>query len=358
MALFTGSQPFPNFNWQREIGLLLLINTLIAVFLTVVEGAGTFGENLLISHCIGLSIGVFNYLLCKGHPRVGLSWRTPLAIFLGVLAGFKISHLLGAEDILSMLLKQPDTQWRWIAIALMVSFSACAFFVLFYHSLMYKNELEITKRQHAEAKQAEISAQLAMLQAQIEPHFLFNTLANVHSLITRDPTRAQSMLEHLNDYLRASLSRTRQATMSLADELALITALLEISQIRLGERLHYQIQIPDHLLQAQLPPLLLQPLVENALEHGIEPAIAGGSIVIEASTSADQQRLILRVSDSGQGLSDTSSSSGIGLANVRARLASLYAEQGQLQLSPQQPHGVVAEIQLPLHLTPHPDSTS
>ncbi|WP_373974875.1 histidine kinase [Chitinibacter sp. SCUT-21] len=346
MALFSTRAQFPNFSWQREIGLLLLINTIIALSLTVLEGPASFGQNLLISHCIGFSIGVLHYLLSWGTPRMGWNWRTPTSVILGVFLGFKVAHWLGAPDVFGYMLQKPEVQWRGFAFSLIVSFVACAFFVIFYHSLSYKNQLETAKRQQAEAKQAEISAQLAMLQAQIEPHFLFNTLANIHSLISIDAPRAKIMLENLNDYLRASLSRTRQAQTSLADEMALIRALLSISQIRLGERLQYQIDIPDELLTAQLPPLLLQPLVENALEHGIEPAIDGGQITISAQLSPDAQNLILRVSDTGQGLKD-SGSSGIGLANVRGRLTTLYGEQGQLQLSPNAPHGVIAQLSFP-----------
>ncbi|WP_410499112.1 sensor histidine kinase [Chitinibacter sp. S2-10] len=349
MSIFSSRADLAQTHWAREIGLLLLINTLIALLLTVLDGRDSLACNLLISHCIGFSIGLLNALFCRGRPDWGWSWRTPIVIPLGILLGFKVAHWLGAPDVLSLMINNPETQWRWIATALIVSFSACAFFVVFYHSLAYKNALEIEKRQHAEARQAEASAQLAMLQAQIEPHFLFNTLANVHSLIARDAALAQTLLEHLNDYLRASLSRTRQAKTSLADEVDLVRALLSISQIRLGERLKYRFDISASLMQAQLPPLLLQPLVENAIEHGIEPAIDGGSILIEAGSedSPAGKVLILRVTDSGQGLQNTGSD-GLGLANVRARLASLYGDEGRLALYPNQPHGVIAELRLPL----------
>ncbi|WP_157669960.1 sensor histidine kinase [Chitinibacter sp. GC72] len=363
MALFFSTKQFPNFNWQREIGLLLLVNTIIAVALSVIEGATSFGQNLLISHCIGFSIGSTNCLLHLGVPSIGWNWRSIMSVIMGVPLGFTVAHWLGAPNVFTMMQQNPDHQWRGFAFAMIVSFVACAFFIVFYRSLTYKHELEKAKRQHAEARQAEISAQLAMLQAQIEPHFLFNTLANVHSLITRDAPLAQTMLEHLNDYLRASLSRTRQAQTSLADEIELVRALLAISQIRLGARLTYEINIPPALLHAQLPPLLLQPLVENALEHGIEPAIEGGHILIEALQleASGTDTLLLRVSDTGLGLNNAGSGGhGVGLANVRARLQSLYGERGQLLLSSQtmssartasqSGHGVIAELRLPLNL--------
>ncbi|MBF3728005.1 histidine kinase, partial [Burkholderia pseudomallei] len=120
--------------------------------------------------------------------------------------------------------------------------------------------LETQRREAAEARQAETAARLALLQAQIEPHFLFNTLANVQSLIERDPARASTMLDSLNRYLRASLGRTRKAASTLGEELELIEALLQIASIRLGERLRYAIDVPAPLRELAFSPLLLQPL--------------------------------------------------------------------------------------------------
>ncbi|QLG89861.1 histidine kinase [Chitinibacter bivalviorum] len=328
---------------------MLLINIAIALVLTVVGNHNTFASNMIFSNCIGFSISCCNYLLCNQRLEISWQWRTPIAIICGVPAGFKLAHFFGEPDVMLFLWRNPESEWRWLASALLVSSAAAVFFILFYHSVAYKHALEIAKREQAEARQAETLAQLAMLQAQIEPHFLFNTLANVHSLITRDAALAQTMLEHLNQYLRASLSRTRQSQTSLADEIDLVRALLAISQIRLGDRLRYQITIAEGLQHAQLPPLLLQPLVENALEHGIEPAVNGGEISITAQLSdegASKQLLRLRVSDTGQGL-QIGNSDGVGLANVRARLQSLYGDEGRLALYPNAPHGVIAELSLP-----------
>ena len=136
--------------------------------------------------------------------------------------------------------------------------------------------------------------------------------------------------------------------MTLADELALVTPLLALAQLRMGEaRLQYRIDVAERWLGLPLPPLLLQPLVENALQHGLEPAVAGGSLLIEAIEQPG--RLCLRVSDSGLGLEGShGSSSGVGLANVRQRLHALYGERAALSLYARQPHGVVAELSLPL----------
>jgi LytS/YehU family sensor histidine kinase len=164
-------------------------------------------------------------------------------------------------------------------------------------------------------------------------------------VIESDPRTAKSILEHLNQYLRVSLGRTRRASSTLADELSLVSALLAIAAIRLGERLRYVIDVPDALQLAQLPPLLLQPLVENALKHGIEPAVSGGEIRVAARLVEGSLRL--SVMDTGVGL-DASSPEGIGLANVRGRLESLYGGNASLAIHVHEPHGVVAEITMPL----------
>ncbi|KAF1033818.1 MAG: Sensor histidine kinase BtsS [Burkholderia lata] len=189
---------------------------------------------------------------------------------------------------------------------------------LFLQSMRMRATLETERREAAEVRQAETAARLALLQAQIEPHFLFNTLANVQSLIERDPARASTMLGSLNRYLRASLRRTRDATSTLGEELDLVEALLKIASIRLGERLSYAIDVPADLHALLFSPLLLQPLVENALLHGIEPSIDGGVIVIRGRMRGD--RLELNVIDTGVGLgkSDTRLHGGVGLANVSA----------------------------------------
>jgi LytS/YehU family sensor histidine kinase len=204
--------------------------------------------------------------------------------------------------------------------------------------------LERESRRAAEALHAETAARLALLQAQIEPHFLFNTLANIHSLIQEDPHKAGVILEQLNAYLRTSLRRTRQPTSSLGEELELVETLLAIAAARLGPRLQYMVLAPEELRAHELPPLLLQPLVENAIRHGIEPAIAGGNIRVEVLQVNDG--LELSVVDTGVGLNEEAPQ-GVGLANIRSRLTSLYADKGRLAIYANAPHGVIAKLIIP-----------
>ena len=193
-----------------------------------------------------------------------------------------------------------------------------------------------------------MEAQLRLLQAQIEPHFLFNTLANVQSLIDRDTPRAKQMLETFTDYLRASLGQLRTADSTLATELAMTGCYLELFQIRMQERLQFEIDASDEALAAALPALMLQPLVENAIEHGLEPKIEGGRVRIRARVA--DGRLEIRVDDDGLGLDHPRrprrQGAGMALSNIRARLHARYGAGAVLTLAPQAV-GMQAMLSLP-----------
>lgn len=198
------------------------------------------------------------------------------------------------------------------------------------------------------AERTLLEARLAALQGQIEPHFLFNTLANVQYLLRRDAAKADEMLSHLNDYLRATLPELRQTTASLGQELARVRAYLDIMQIRMGERLTYHIDSSPKLLLAQLPPLALATLVENALKHGLEPKSGGGCIQISASQSDSQLQVVVR--DNGVGFSETGNTGGgIGLRNLRERLQTQFGDAAGLLLEANPEGGVSAALHLPLH---------
>ncbi|MDN3578606.1 histidine kinase [Chitinimonas viridis] len=197
------------------------------------------------------------------------------------------------------------------------------------------------------AERTLLEAQLAALQGQIEPHFLFNTLANVQYLLRRDAPLADQMLARLLAYLRATLPEIRQVEVRLGEELERVRAYLDIMQIRMGERLAFQIACPPELEAAQLPPLALATLVENALKHGLEGKPGGGSVTITA-VQADAQ-LQLSVADNGLGFHETGSRhGGVGLRNLRQRLLALYGAQGELVLEARPEGGVLATLCLPL----------
>jgi sensor histidine kinase YesM len=198
------------------------------------------------------------------------------------------------------------------------------------------NEMESEKRQ--------MEAQLKMLQAQIEPHFLFNTLANVSSLIDSDPALSKKLLERLNDWLRIALLRARSDSATLGDELDMLENYLQILKIRFGERLHWKVECSDEARNLNFPPMLLQPLVENAVKHGIEPKIGGGEICI--CTTLTDSMLHIEVSDTGVGLV-SKQDPGAGLENVRVRLSTLFGKLARLSIQENSHSGVAASLELP-----------
>jgi sensor histidine kinase YesM len=191
-----------------------------------------------------------------------------------------------------------------------------------------------------------VETQLRMLQAQIEPHFLFNTLAHIITLIGKEPKKAAAMLHHLTETFRVSLHRSRQGASTLGQEIDLLRDYLSIHRMRMGERLRFTFDVPKDLLGLPLPPLLLQPLVENAVMHGIESSVEGGSIAISAERMPEGGVRIV-VGDTGKGLSVTSKKGGVGLSNVRERLDALYGSKARLILSENSPCGLQAAIEVP-----------
>ncbi len=191
-------------------------------------------------------------------------------------------------------------------------------------------------------------AQLELLRAQIEPHFLFNTLATVRTLAYTQPGTAAILVDNLLRYLMAALAKLRNGDSSLEDEFDLIEAYLRIQQVRMGTRLTYDVTIPQALKGVRVPSVMLLTLVENAIKHGIGPAAEGGAVGVSATH--ETALLTLKVIDSGLGM-QAQVGYGSGLANVRARLALLYNGRASLSLEPASPHGVVATIQIPLDAT-------
>jgi len=205
-------------------------------------------------------------------------------------------------------------------------------------------------RQTATEKELTV-ARLNLLHAQVEPHFLYNTLASAQYLTRTDPARADEMLGHLIAYLRHSLPRTGDALSTLADELERSRAYLEILRIRMGERLKLEIDVAPELLATPLPPMMLQTLVENAVKHGLEPKPGGGTIWLLGRAKDDA--VAITVADDGQGFSEAGSGSGIGLKNVRERLGLVYGNTASLAILANFPSGVAATLTVPAKVTAH-----
>lgn len=198
---------------------------------------------------------------------------------------------------------------------------------------------ESLKRQLAEA-------QLKMMQAQVEPHFLFNTLASVDYLIETDPARASTMQKNLIQYLRAALPQMREGSTTLGKEIALCRSYLEILKVRMEDRLQYAITVPQGLASAQFPPMMLQSLVENSIKHGLEPKAEGGTLTISADVANGNLRVT--VADTGLGFAAGGRpGTGVGLSNVQERLAALYNGAAKLVIEANTPSGTISTIEVP-----------
>jgi signal transduction histidine kinase len=209
----------------------------------------------------------------------------------------------------------------------------------------YAAELARVQQDQGDAEQ-----QLALLQAQIEPHFLFNMLGNVRRLYRTRPEDGAGAIDSLMRYLRSVMPQVRNTNGTLGDEIALVRAYLELYRIRMGPRLAFTIECDARLLQLQFPPMLAMTLVENAIRHGVERA-GGGHVLVRARTG--RATLELEVIDDGPGFGGAASSgTGVGLVNVRRQLAARYAGRGRLALTAVPPHGACAHITLPLGAVP------
>lgn len=322
----------------------VLFNSAIAVVLTLMAWAfaGPRGDplryfiwNFVIAQSIGLTIHALyeagGRLL--GRERIEAFSTANRTIFfagipiVGCLIGYWIGLALLGVDVGRIVQGAP----RVVVAIVIVSIIFSTFWSRYLsgRARLERAEAE-SERERAKAvdlQRQAIDAQLRSLQAQIEPHFLFNTLANVVSLIDTAPDKARLMLERLMELLRASLAASRSERTTLGQETALIAAYLDILRIRMGERLSYTISVPPELLNVSIPPLSLQPLVENSIKHGLEPKLEGGSVHLSARTA--DGALQLDVEDDGLGFSPHPGA-GVGLANLRDRIASLYGARARL----------------------------
>ncbi len=313
-------------------------NTAIAAVLTMFLSGPTFWQHFVYSQCIGLSVLSIN-LLVIFYVKNGLKrWAVfalslPGSVAVGLTLAFNITGRGSWSD-----------EWVWQPVVLGLFFGLIGAITVLLSERIHV-EVEQRKLIKSESQRREIEANLKMLQAQIEPHFLFNTLANVGSLIDSDPVQAKKLLERLNDWLRVALARARSDSATLGDELDMLENYLQILKIRFGERLRWRIEVPEEARLFSFPPMLLQPLVENAVRHGIEPKIGGGEIGISLNTV--DAVFHIEVSDTGVGLLGNVDVGGAGLANVRARLATLFGNAGRLTLQDNPGGGVSAILELP-----------
>ena len=284
-----------------------------------------------------------NWAPARTGPRVlALAVAVVVGLLVGKLANNALDPLLfpRMKDEITLLKELSAVMlWSHVIAAGVVGF----FFLLREEEVAATLHREQMRRIDLDRELAE--ARLQLMQAQIEPHFLFNALANVRRLYQTDAPSARAMLDQLARYLGAMLPRMRSAQSTLGQELALALAYLHVQKIRMGARLRVTSAVPEPLQALPFPPMMLVTLVENAIRHGVSPLPQGGEVRI-AATLVDG-RLRIQVSDTGQGLSE-SAGSGVGLANISARLVTLYGDDAQVLLAQNASAGVTATLDLPV----------
>ena len=333
--------------------LVLAINTGIAALLYT-EEARAFWHPFITAQSIGLSIA---YAVNAAKP-----WNSarPLLRLVGAVAGGTVAGLFLLLLIKGYVVGDPeyhlDTLHGHGSIGQVIGTGISAFIMGLCASLFFMLKFRETRARaqmlKADADRSRLSkqaveAELKLMQAQVEPHFLFNTLASVQFLTETDPPKAGRMLGHLLAYLRAALPQLRSASTTLGQEIDLAQAYLAIMQMRMGPRLSMAIEVSDELRSLAFPPVLLITLVENAVTHGIEPQAEGGAIRIDARRVGEQ--LVVSVTDTGRGLASgpAIAGNGIGLTNVRERLAALFGSRGRFTLEDIAPRGARATIEVP-----------
>lgn len=340
----------------KGLGITLIVNTGIALMLWWVVG-GPFDVQIVYSQAIGVSIWALTNAGARwfsrptdpgGFPR---GWRAallvPTSVGLGASIGMTVGNLYAGLGDKLLVNTHPKMAWTMMVMTFIIGSAMTLYFYLVGKSSYLQNELERTQRQTAEA-------QLKLLESQLEPHMLFNTLANLRVLIGLDPAKAQTMLDHLIAYLRATLAASRQpghgGQHTLATEFERLNDYLALMAIRMGSRLQVTLDLPPDLRDHPIPPLLLQPLVENAIQHGLEPKVAGGHIVVRASRcgTPDASALCLTVTDDGVGtatsLPTAQAGSGFGTTQVRERLATAYGPAATFELIALNPTGISASV--------------
>jgi hypothetical protein len=306
------------FAWLDYFGECVLMTVPILLFLAVAERLASrrSATRMTVAAALAIAAGAVTGA-CLLIPYYGESWTTVMSPRFWVDVWFWTMLGIGVAAIYGL-------QRRVAATA----------------QALHQSQVD----QVALSKQM-LEARLQVMRAQIEPHFLFNTLANVKRLCRTDVTDGRRMLDNLIRYLRSALPQLRDAQTTLGQEADLVEAYLAVLKIRMGARLDYRIRVPREARDVAFPPMLLLTLVENSIKHGLNPSPEGGEIRIDARARGDF--LDVSVADTGVGFGVAATGgTGVGLANSRARLSALHGDASELTLEANAPHGVVATVRL------------
>ncbi len=352
-SLHCPSMPTPPLPSARPIDFLrhglIVVGFNVLLSISMLHEQRQWLTQMVYTQAIGLSIWAsidFGRFAFRRDPLSGwpTGWRFRLLLGTGIVIGYAVGTTIGdwycgcsfwTERVMT-----PRRAVSFLVMGLCVSAAITFFFVARGKDLRRQHEIAAAQRDASEA-------QLRLLASQLEPHMLFNTLANLRVLIAMDPPRAQQMLDRLIAFLRATLNASRATQHALSAEFERTADYLGLMQIRMGPRLRVQLHLPPELATQLVPSLLLQPLVENAIKHGLEPHVNGGTLTVTASR--DGNTLVLQVHDTGMGLADpgaeptgddralqgrAEAGSTFGLTHVRQRLDTLYGDAASLTLAP------------------------
>lgn len=333
--------------WLFVLGLSVLFGALNSL------PSGTPPAHVTIGHAVVVGLAmVLAFGLLERRPRHLPPWLARwvlqlagvvVAVPAGVLLAHSISMAIDEQAAhepaqmsgLLVLIVQGLLFGPWIALAAMLR----------QRDVFARDQALAFQLERSELERKAIDARLRLLQAQVEPHFLFNTLANVQALVHAGSPRASALLSSLIAYLRAAVPRMQEQATTLGEEFELVRAYLELMQMRMPDRLQYALHLDPAAAPLQCPPVTLLTLVENAVRHGIDPSEAGARIDVEARVQ--DGRCLVRVTDTGAGLSSTGRGLGTGLTSLRERMQLAFGGDAQLSVSAHEPQGVCAELSFP-----------
>ena len=321
-----------------------------AVLFIVAPGLETFGRLLVFAECVGMTMVACVLLLrhSRQFPQLRPLVRWLLTGLIAIPTGYIVGH-----QIAFVLLGEPMRMVGHDHISLVPIVFTVLVGGLGLHYFATREQLSNEAAARSDAQRLAAESQLRLLRAQLEPHMLFNTLANLRSLLREDSAQAELMIDQLITYLRSALAASRTESTTLSGEFTQLRAYLDIMSLRMGPRLAYRLELPAALEGVKVPPMLLQPLVENAIKHGVEPKVGPGRIeVIARAAGAGVE---ITVIDSGLGMrqdlasidSAEPQSKSYGLQHVRERLRAVYGANASLSLHARVPSGVCAVVSIP-----------
>jgi hypothetical protein len=334
---------FEGLTLKRALWVTLIC--MVATGMVVRFFTNTYLDLLITALCVGYtSMVLFTIAGNIRQARVPPEAMQVLAVIAGSVLGTILAGFVKGRDLSNMFSE------RLVGVAISMGLGIGFGCVVVAGAILrakHARDQERIAKAEAERNQLEknvLEARLQLMQAQVEPHFLFNTLANVQHLVETDAPSASRMLDSLIQYLRAALPQMREGATTLGREIDMARAFLDIHRVRMGTRLEYAIEVPETLRGRSFPPMMLISLVENAVKHGVDPCCECGSITIRAAD--DGARLKVSVADTGAGVTPQKGS-GVGLTNIRERLKALYGSRAALVLEENAPRGVVASIEVP-----------